>query len=791
MRQPRTLAALALATALLASSCGHFGRGPRPLSRSAQRYANEASAITKVAFEEDFLEARLVFQALPLEARERGTLRLRLLRYLLGPIAPLDTNRIRKDPFFFGANDELDRVYDSFRDALDLVAPAELWGRGGGLTAEERALLEGAAMVVIGVFSPRGNELAVATGLYVLATLHPEDPRWRERLDQLFAWIQMGTQLSMAPGNQRFATSVGEVLDTIANSWPAPPVIERLTIVAFERQEKLANVLRRPLGTGTRSALGELLLDSESMQALAVNLAAIYLRCGELTRGAETVERVAGKLGDDPELRQLLANSARSGARPADFLALARRFLPRLELLGGTSNDRVDPVAALEVLRAGIYKHPTDADILVLASRVARFLPAPFLSLRYLEEAQAVLERSRASAQILGDVAAELAELAFSRLRVRIDPEHIELAAREAEALRRQFAESRKRYGDSRFKLRDADIDFELARGFVDAGLIERALPLLQRAGRDGDPSIEVTLQIAKLVLKRGEPGRAAQILREALDRHQQRAAADETIGFVEGQSKLARALGDAQEIAGNADEARRAWSISVRGWERLMVEYLRRKSLAASAEATFEVGRLYYQLGRRADGIQKFIEALEQSDDRDQTYIDALAFLVQQGEIDAALDIFRRAVAKPARAVSEYVKVYASLWIIDITRRGMKVADPSAEAYLRTLDARKVHLRPTRASDWYVPLARYAVGRVTYEQLLTMADTPGKLAEAYFYEAMRRLAEGRNSDAHQLWNKVIETKMFSFFEFDMAARYLRSGAPSEPRPGTADAQTI
>ena len=43
---------------------------------------------------------------------------------------------------------------------------------------------------------------------------------------------------------------------------------------------------------------------------------------------------------------------------------------------------------------------------------------------------------------------------------------------------------------------------------------------------------------------------------------------------------------------------------------------------------------------------------------------------------------------------------------------------------------------------------------------------------------------------ALDVWNKVIETKMFSFFEFDMAARYLRTGAPSHPGPESA-AETI
>ena len=53
------------------------------------------------------------------------------------------------------------------------------------------------------------------------------------------------------------------------------------------------------------------------------------------------------------------------------------------------------------------------------------------------------------------------------------------------------------------------------------------------------------------------------------------------------------------------------------------MIEHLRRKNLGESAEATVEVGRLLYLLGRHAEGLQKFDEAIEEDGDRDQSYID------------------------------------------------------------------------------------------------------------------------------------------------------------------------
>jgi tetratricopeptide (TPR) repeat protein len=371
-----------------------------------------------------------------------------------------------------------------------------------------------------------------------------------------------------------------------------------------------------------------------------------------------------------------------------------------------------------------------------------------------------------------------------------VDVEHLEPATREAERLRQRLGESRRRFGEERLKNRDAEIDIELAKGLLNAGRVEQAEALLVRATRTDQASTEAAIELAKLAMKRGDPRRAADLLERALEQEGE-SPAQETIPQVENQSRLAYALGNAHEVAGRLEDARKAWKVALRGWERLMVEHLRRKNVGEGAEATMEVGRLTYLLGRQSDGVGKFVEAIEQNDARDQSYIDALSFLVQRGDVDAALDIYRRALSRPSRTVSEYVKVYSSLWIADLTRRAGRGVEPAAEAYLRELSGRRVHLRPQRVVSWYIELARFSLGMVSYDQLLPKADNAGKRAELYFYEAMRRLAAGRSDDAHALWNKVLQTRMVEFLEFDMASRYLRSGAPTRAAREDAPAETI
>jgi tetratricopeptide (TPR) repeat protein len=778
-------ACAALFLAGVASGCAFRGAaGAGKPSEAAARLAHEAAALAPIANEEDFLDAKFLYQALDDGSEEQSRLRLKMVEYLLGPLATLDAQRLRRDPSTLGSDDDFDRLYDSLHDALDLFPAALLWRQGGlAVSDRERSLLGSAARLIVGAYSPRGNELPVATGLFVLQTLEPRNPEWAARVEQVLAWLDTETQLSVGNPGPRTQPTTADILDGVATTWPSPAVVERVARVASDRQERLTRMLRRPPGTGVGGPgmLSELLVDSESISAMATKAAALYLRCGQMNRAAEAAARFADKPGDDPEFRQLLAAANRSAAQAADHLALARRFLPRGDLLLGTSTDRVDPPAAAEILRRGLILFPGDADMLVLASRVARFAPAPFLALRYLDEALVVLERQNAGADKIATLVAERMELAFLRLKSRIDPDRIQPALREAETLRKQLAQSQQRFDSKYVRLGEADVDLAVARGLVDSGRLDEAEPLLLRAQRESAGEYEVTLQIANLALKRGRPEQAAPLLRRALDSRQREAPAEETVPFVEGQARLAHALGVAYEVTGNRDDARKAWRFAVRGWERLMIEQLRRKSLGSSAGATFEVGRLYYLLGRREDGLRKFDEAIEQDESRDQSYIDAIAFLVQRGDAEPALDIYRRAISKSNRVVSEYVKVYASLWILDITRRRANAPDAAALAYLRTLDSRQVELRPPRASAWYRQLVRFALGRISYDQLLAVADAPGKRAEIFFYQAMRLLAEGKSNDAHALWSKVIDTQMASFFEYEMASRYLREGAPTQP----------
>ncbi|HXU64238.1 MAG TPA: hypothetical protein VN962_21205, partial [Polyangia bacterium] len=593
-------AAVLVALSLSSAGCAHRGGAPAPAG-PAQAVAGEATRIGAVAYEDDFLEARLVYQALPTTAPERPALRAKLLHYLLDPVLAMKVDEIRRETRELESDDIYDAVFSSFRDALGLFEPADLWASPPALAPAEVAMLRPAAEMVLALFSPRGGDQQAVLALAALTTFEPGQPRWAERLDQVITWADEESAFDEGNGPRRGGGSSADALESALGDWPAPVVVKRLDALYLARQKRLASALHQPPRTDSaRRALGELLLaHGEEMQRAVTSMAGIYLRAGRIGDAAARTAAMAGGEGDDPELRALLAAAAKPGAAASDALALARRFLPRVDFLGGTASDSPDPVVAFRVLEAGLAAHPSDPELLILSGHVARLLSSYFLAIRRLEEAEAVLESNPAARELQGKISAELIELYFVRLRLRLDPERDAPAYAEADDLKRRSAETRRRFSNTEMKVRDADIDFELARSYVNAGMIDRAEPLFLRARQEGEPTAEVTVELANLALKRGDPGRATRIVREGIDALRAKGAGQDTIGSVEGRARLDRLLGDTFDAGGDRDGASTAWRGSLIGWERLMIEHLRRKNLGESAEAAVEVGRLLYLLGR------------------------------------------------------------------------------------------------------------------------------------------------------------------------------------------------
>jgi tetratricopeptide (TPR) repeat protein len=160
---------------------------------------------------------------------------------------------------------------------------------------------------------------------------------------------------------------------------------------------------------------------------------------------------------------------------------------------------------------------------------------------------------------------------------------------------------------------------------------------------------------------------------------------------------------------------------------------------------------------------VRAFEAAVDADADGEDTHTSVVSFLITRGDYARALDTYHRALGN--HAMSDYAKVYMSLWMMAEARRRGQAPDPLAHEFLRGREG----------TLWYDELARYATGRVGLSALESRASTRGRRAELWYYEAV--LGDAGNERAvRALLERVVGTDMVLFFEYDMAKHWLSEG---------------
>ncbi len=471
----------------------------------------------------------------------------------------------------------------------------------------------------------------------------------------------------------------------------------------------------------------------------------LYLR---VSRPADAMASLA-KLpasGEVTQIESIITKLGAPSAQPTDAVAVA-------QLLAQPGHGDED-VALRVCLDAGT-RFPNAPEPRLCAGKLALGLRRIALAAREFERALTIDPTRKEAWEALA--------IAYqARLGEEVSDPNVDLSAldHELDHLEQFHAEAAKRFGAALHPTMAGAL-FEVGRGYYNAGRLVEARRYLDKslALEPSAPCLETEAQIA---LKKGDPRNAATLLERAInlpkeDRPEQ----------LFWRAKLRRLQADAFEAVGEhraADDTRKS---ALTDWG-VLVGLPLNNEIAADAQT--ERAKLFYALGERDASLEAFERAIDADPDRESTYADAIAFLVPRGELDEAVDAYHRALGRAE--VTDYMKTYCSLWILDLLRRAGQPEDPLAHAYLQSLDGGK----------WPDELARWATGRQTDAQLIAEADTTARKAECAFYRAMRAFAAGKHDEAKALWKEVVASDMLGFFEFDMASYYLHRGdAPSAP----------
>jgi tetratricopeptide (TPR) repeat protein len=737
------VAVLAAAAALV------LGCGPRVGPQAPRRPAGPPPTykpvkVPKALVEEDVAEARSVYGGIPVGAPERDAYRKTLLDH--------DVERFARAQ----KRGKAEAAFAAFSDALALWDAAELRG-----PVTEPRLAE-AARAVANTWAKRGAEREVLTALHALLTLSGNDKAVAAEIDGIHTWLEDAGRAD-PPGTR--SQRLIEAYEAIVRVWPTPAAVERLHQLYVARQVAVSHGVRGGFGSPGGGGVREMLAAHASFMRTGYNLARLYLRVDQPEKALEALKSLAGQPGEDPDLLPLLEKANAKETTAQDELAVARHLGLAATQRGpaGPPEERAADIdAALRVCRDVTVRFPQEIMGYLCAGEMAYHTQRRGLAIRIFEAAQSYDPSRREPYDALSI-------LYYQRFRGRLSEEALQDAKGEVANLEKLHAEVRKRWPDQALQPPLAASYLELGRGYYNYGRVDEALALYERSLKT-EPLAETYEQMGLTHLKLGDHARAIQAFEKAAGM----APADSPRKRM-WEARLQRLIGDAHDLAGRADAARRSWRLALAGWDEVLQTTTPRDDRLA--EALVERGRLLVMLGEPDEGLRSFDRAIETDVARAESYVDAMAFLVPRGYLEQAAAIFRRAAARPDAEISEYFKAYAALWIIDLARLRKQPPDDIALAYLDSLDGPR----------WYVRLARFALGRATRADLEPKADAPGKRCELLFYEAMRLLAAGDRPAATELWKKVVATGMLGYFEYDMAAHYLRNGPPpAAPKLGAA-----
>ena len=660
----------------------------------------------ELAYDQDLEVARDEFRALAEDAPERPALRRAL--------ADEYARRLR------AALDDPEHHYEGF-DML--MALASLWTAAElAAGAPDMAAYADDARRVRAVFAPQGGDLQVAAALYFLQAAgveqHPEE------LGELFAFAD---ELSVAQfGDGAEHARPIEILESIVPSLPSRPVVDELVRRIQLRQSVLLARFRdggptpdliRAHGAGLFSA--------------AATVTAALTRGGRLD---EVPTALAGleSLGADAEVADKVAAVLAADASADDWLALAASY-------ENEDPERAQPESRLVILRAGVRALPDSAPLHYKAAAAADALDWEALATALYERGYA-LAPSREGAE-------RLAELYTVRVSALALAERPEAAYKALSALERFHAEAAERWPEKPLEADLAEAYAAMGRGLLGLGALKEARAYF-RDSQQRRENIEALSLLGTIAFKRDALDEARGHFRAAL------ALPVESVYERLEAARILRQLGDTLAALGQSSEAAARWSESIDRWLALGQEYSLPPGL--QGELMVEVGKASWSLGHRDNAVRAFENAVDVDPEGTNTHTSVVSFFLMHGQYQRALDAYHRALGN--HGISDYAKVYMSLWVVAEARRRDQPADALASAFLEGRDG----------PLWYDALARYATERMQHDDLVARARTRGRQAEMWYYEAVL----GETQDPEQvraLLQRVLDSGMVLFFEYDMA----------------------
>ena len=579
-----------------------------------------------------------------------------------------------------------------------------------------------------------GDEGNVLAANFILERL-TGDEIYQRRYNDVAAWGREA-RANLDTVSEQYAGLISVWVDH-ADLTPAPEVLDTLAGLHIAGRDAVSAETvenRHRLGIG-----GE-----RQLRLAPLNVAAVYLTHGDIRSAITKVE----SMGPGGELQLRLLDLMRT-ARSSDEAGAAATY----ELVEGYRLARPDVAAGL--CRSALIRFPQDYRFPTCMARVAadseQFADATAWWVIAIEVEPEMIE-------LYDEALAELDEFIKTRLEDP-HPERSSALARGAETI---LAERQKRWPDSKPPIAPNELEFLIGMLEMNAGHAAEAQQRFEKS-IEKDPDPGALTQLGLLLERTGHPKEAEQQYRRALALAPSDSLANDLqrADILENLGNTARAQGRAKEMASRYRVALQTWNEArdqVEGPTAAIVEMRR--------------GVLLDHLRRHDEAVDAFENAMSHAPQWRDVYASILSHLVSAPpDFELASSVWRR--SQLHLTLPPEWKVYFTLWIQLITARADQ---PPVEEHAQLLR------RLGGGSNWWGKLASFGAGDLDYAGLISVASSLGEETEALYYEGSRLFIAGERQAARDQFQRVLDTNMVSFFEYEMARKLLleqeRAGAP-------------
>jgi tetratricopeptide (TPR) repeat protein len=633
-----------------------------------------------------------------------------------------------------GAGD-YERAVGALRGALVHYSPDEL--RGGRLPDALAPLARG----LLGVANPRGDEPRVLAANRVLSLLRTPDREAEDRFQEVLRWGESNRREFRAPWV--FHGEMADIFREVARLLPERSMLERSREHSERRRAEALREMARP--TPEPRTPEQVIPLRRAVERAAIDVTILDLRIGDVAAAAEHVEAMTGT--GSRGLAALLRAVVESDA-PEGYLSLAEQL------------DRVDVAAMAGVCREGRRRFSDDPRFALCLARAAEREEEFGVCAMHFEAASRLREEDP---EALGRAIAATARW-LDRESTAEDPASGRAAIAQLRALSAAWS---RRFAGRPPPLDEGEIDLAAAHFEVANGNLTAADALLDRASRASRTPRGALLLRAEIAWRQRDGRRAEAALQQAA---QLPLAAHESSSELQPLIQLRRAL--ALSTQGQTAVAQSLFTEAEAGFAALA----RSLEGGAKARALMQHALAADALGRTEAAQASWDAALAAAPDDREVAASAVVFFMGRARWAEAARIARSARAR--LTLDRNWEAYFALWHWCSSKLA-RDEDERARAALRELAS-----TATSRSPWTVRLAQRTTGSLSFDELLSLASTPGQRAEAHFYEGLVKLAEGDRATALERLRSTLATNMLYYNEYHVAwdLERLLDTAPSTSR---------